>query len=597
MSSGDSPLPAEPGNPRSGMDGFVGRLRSLQTMGILCDVFLKGAEEAAAGIPCHRIVLSAHSTYFLTMFTSDYKESADRDIQLRNIDSRTLTELVTYAYTLDIAVAEENVEPLLVAALFLDFAPVVRMCWDFLESRLNASNCLRVQCLAGMHHNPRLAEKAHIYILQNFVRVAKTQDFLLINPEKIMELLASDNLFVETEDQVFEAVHRWIDYDRAGRTAHLTDVLQSVRTAFLGLTCHEKYFLDLVDFLTNSGPGNVSNYWSAETVATRRRPREYFEFQTVIVCVGGYDGERSLSTVDVFSPSTATVWRLANLPALLTGCGVAVLDGHSLFVCGGRTFPSRSRDGVSDVRRYDATANQWVDCAKTNIERYDGCTATLNGRIYTAGGYQEHGNAPMTFVEVYDPQTNGWQFVAELPFGLSKFAMVACGDRLYTFGGVSAVGSSHAVFSYDPAADVWSRLADMPTARSGCAGCVGPSGLIYVVGGNVTENARCVEAFNPAANQWVQKANMVRERSGAGAACVDGKVYVLGGNDSSDSGDSDSEDSDSEDSDSEDSDSIEVYDESSDRWTLHECRLPEVKHFFGCAVMKLKKDQKPVKSS
>ncbi|XP_055344400.1 kelch-like protein 18 [Paramacrobiotus metropolitanus] len=104
----------------------------------------------------------------------------------------------------------------------------------------------------------------------------------------------------------------------------------------------------------------------------------------------------------------------------------------------------------------------------------------------------------------------------------------------------------------------------MPTFRFRCSACVGLSGLIYVIGGSHTEH--CVEAYDPVASQWQKKQNAIGHRDWAVSACVDGKIFVMGGMDKS----------------------IEYYSEDIDTWTLHSCKMPEAKRLSGCAVMTMK---------
>ncbi|XP_055357217.1 kelch-like protein 17 [Paramacrobiotus metropolitanus] len=210
--------------------------------------------------------------------------------------------------------------------------------------------------------------------------------------------------------------------------------------------------------------------------------------------------------------------------------------------------------GVVTVQRdsrYVGLEEQWRRGAWMQINRYEPGLAALNGRMYAAGGYGA-GDSSLSSVEMYDPSSDAWSAVAALPVGLAHLAMVGCGGRLYAFGGERSDGvdASNWALAYDPAANAWSRLADMPTARGRCVACVGPSGLIYVIG------------------------DLVMRRSDPGCVCLDGRLYVLGGY---------------ADENGNDLDSIEVYDEEADLWALHECRLPQARSAFGCAVMKLRR--------
>ena len=72
---------------------------------------------------------------------------------------------------------------------------------------------------------------------------------------------------------------------------------------------------------------------------------------------------------------------------------------------------------------------------------------------------------------------------------------------------------SAATEMYDPATDTWTKMADMPTPRIGVwAAALG--GKVYVMGGLSWENQalRTVEAFDPKTNSWRQVPDMPTAR-------------------------------------------------------------------------------------
>ncbi|XP_055347663.1 kelch-like protein diablo [Paramacrobiotus metropolitanus] len=586
--SSEQPQPcAESASVRSSVEGALTErlaigLQELKSSGVLCDVVLKGAEESAVGIPCHRLVLSAQSSYFRTMFASDWKESAEKEIRLRNISSNTLQKLVDYAYTVMIPIDDGNVQPLLAAAIFFDFSPVATLCWNYLEEHMDVSSYLQVYSLAKMHNNPRLAEKTKGFVLHHFVKIAQSAEFLLVDAATIVELAASHDLCVESEDQVFEAVKRWCEYDQSGRQTQLSDVLQYIRVPFLSPRRLENYFLVLLNgFMGSSAvhsppqstviqelPGRRS-----EAIASRCRPRESYGWPKVVVCAGGWDHELNrMDAVQVFSPSMSAVWLLdrSKLPQAVAGCSMVVTENNSLVICGG--FEENDVYITKRVCQLDLFRNECTDLAPMSVSRAGGGAATLKGGIYVVGGLNAEDNI-LADMECYDSEQGTWQSVAGLPFPLIFFALVASKDRLYVFGGNAQLDSGplNSTFCYDPQVNAWSKLADMPTARRQCRACIGSNGLIYVIGGwDSDQTSRCVEAYDPVSNQWSKKSDTINEHGAAGCAYVDGKIYVLGG--CSDTTDSD----------------IEVYDEDADVWSLLPCRLPAAKADFGCAVMTVK---------
>ncbi|XP_055336905.1 kelch-like protein 1 [Paramacrobiotus metropolitanus] len=173
---------------------------------------------------------------------------------------------------------------------------------------------------------------------------------------------------------------------------------------------------------------------------------------------------------------------------------VVLLDASTIML-----VHSAGRHRLQRDRGYLGLRDEWREVAPMLTPRAEESLAALNGRVYAAGGYSllvAEGD-PLTSVEAYDPLCNAWSAVAPLPLGLSGAVMVACGGRLFLFGGGSPEERGCS-FSYDPATDTWTKLHDMPTRHWSFdppVACAAPNGLIFVLGtsgGSVLGARRCV---------------------------------------------------------------------------------------------------------
>uniref|UniRef100_A0A2K5CHI9 BTB domain-containing protein n=1 Tax=Aotus nancymaae TaxID=37293 RepID=A0A2K5CHI9_AOTNA len=107
-------------------------------------------------------------------------ESRQTHVTLHDIDPQALDQLVQFAYTAEIVVGEGNVQTLLPAASLLQLNGVRDACCKFLLSQLDPSNCLGIRGFADAHSCSDLLKAAHRYVLQHFVDVAKTEEFMLL---------------------------------------------------------------------------------------------------------------------------------------------------------------------------------------------------------------------------------------------------------------------------------------------------------------------------------------------------------------------------------------------------------------------------------
>ncbi len=107
----------------------------------MCDVVLVAGE---LEISAHRMILAACSPYFYAMFTS-FEEKDKERVKIQGVEPSSLQILVSYVYTGQISISEDNVQTLLPAANLLQLTDVKEACSDFLKSQLHPSNCLGIR--------------------------------------------------------------------------------------------------------------------------------------------------------------------------------------------------------------------------------------------------------------------------------------------------------------------------------------------------------------------------------------------------------------------------------------------------------------------
>jgi N-acetylneuraminic acid mutarotase len=108
-------------------------------------------------------------------------------------------------------------------------------------------------------------------------------------------------------------------------------------------------------------------------------------------------------------------------------------------------------------------------------------------------------------------------------------------NKIYVIGGGVSEPSDivlSSVEEYDPVADTWTSKADMPIARVNMVGSSAVvDGRVYVIGGDneVTWGSRTVQEYDPATDTWTLKADMPTPRWSLATCAVDGKIYAIGG--------------------------------------------------------------------
>lgn len=142
--------------------------------------------------------------------------------------------LIDFCYTGSIDINETNVFKLFDTASRTEFTLIEDACSQFLQDNLNVSNCLNTWTLSDCFPNLKvLTALAMKFVQENFVDVAETNEFLLLDAGHLTALLIGDGLIVFSEEEVFNAMSKWINYDFDNRKHHASDLLVTIRYAEL----------------------------------------------------------------------------------------------------------------------------------------------------------------------------------------------------------------------------------------------------------------------------------------------------------------------------------------------------------------------------
>jgi N-acetylneuraminic acid mutarotase len=128
---------------------------------------------------------------------------------------------------------------------------------------------------------------------------------------------------------------------------------------------------------------------------------------------------------------------------------------------------------------------------------------------------------------------NTWSSRAPMPTGRSGLVVAAVNGVIYAIGGQDAAFKPLAkVEAFLPGAGTlvaWASKAPLPARRSGPDGAAVINGKIYVAGGNNDQSqaTRSLFVYDVAGNYWTTKAAMPMASYGGAAAAIDGKLYVI----------------------------------------------------------------------
>ncbi len=247
---------------------------------------------------------------------------------------------------------------------------------------------------------------------------------------------------------------------------------------------------------------------------------------TVWVVGGLGDGSTGSRRVEGYDP-VINAWKAApNLPVRLHHEMVVTYKGE-LVVMGGWIPEGSDQSAVESDRVFALRDGKWAQLPSLRRPRVAGAAAVVGDRIVVAGG-QAAGKLIDT-TEVFDGKQ--WSSAANIPTPREHTAAVSDGDYVYVVGGraLSPDKNSAALERYDPATDRWQRLPDMPTARGGL-GVGAADGHLFAVGGeSPTRALGAVESYNVARKAWSSAPPMRTARHGLVVATIGHSLFALGG--------------------------------------------------------------------
>ncbi|KRY61028.1 Kelch-like protein 5, partial [Trichinella britovi] len=543
------------------------RLEEFYRKGLMCDVCLITGHKR---IQAHRVVLAAASDYFHALFTTNMKESLSDEVHIGSIDPDILEAIITYCYSGVIEVNEMNVENLFQGASMLQVPSVVDRCSELLIEKLHPSNCIGIRSFADRNGCDVLMDAAEKFVYQNFVEVIKHDEYLLLNVAEVIELLSSDFLNVPNEGIIYEALMLWIMHSKEERVEYLERLFDVLRIAVLppkyiveqiktnplimnSLVCC-KQIVDALEFhlcpsarsmfelgircrarkstlgsvicfggtdatkkaLISEQYDFVNDRWNPVVYASKRVQFGVALFGDRVFFVGGREGLKTLSVVDVWDYKRDKNVCLTRIPSMNTprhALGVAVMD-DMIFAIGGH-------DGwtcLSSAERFDG--KEWVKIADMSTARSSFGIAVLNGKIYAVGG-RGAGNCHSS-VECYHPLRNCWYPCADMSHPRGNVAVGVLNGFLYAVGGVSSVISKlavryTAVERYNPETDEWIYVAHLSSARDGIAICTVGCFLLAIGGYSDKQYENCVEYYDEISCRWHKIAPLKYARAGASA--------------------------------------------------------------------------------
>ncbi|NXS56835.1 KLH12 protein, partial [Brachypteracias leptosomus] len=427
-------------------------------------------------------LLLAFSSHYskLNLCLPSHLQLSEKDkpyVDIQGLTASTMEILLDFVYTETVHVTVENVQELLPAACLLQLKGVKQACCEFLESQLDPSNCLGIRDFAETHNCVDLMQAAEVFSQKHFPEVVQHEEFILLNQEEVEKLIKCDEIQVDSEEPVFEAVINWVKHSKKEREASLPELLQYVRMPLLT----PRYITDVIDtepfircslqcrdLVDEAKKFHLRPELRSQMQGPRTRARlvqPLSDVADMIYVSGGFDGSRRHTSMERYDPNIDQWSMLGDMQTAREGAGLVVANGV-IYCLGGY-------DGLNilnSVERYDPHTGHWTNVTPMATKRSGAGVALLNDHIYVVGGFD--GTAHLSSVEAYNIRTDSWTTVTSMTTPRCYVGATVLRGRLYAIAGYDGNSLLSSIECYDPIIDSWEVVTSLGMQRCDAGVCV-----------------------------------------------------------------------------------------------------------------------------
>jgi hypothetical protein len=231
----------------------------------------------------------------------------------------------------------------------------------------------------------------------------------------------------------------------------------------------------------------------------------------------------------------------------------------------------------------DFTQITWTNRNSQSPEqRVESMHAVVDGKLYVFGGFSG-ANGPIKRSDVYDPASNTWTRIADLPERITHVGVATVGRDVYFASAYVGTGPGYAqeftsprVWKYNVDANAYTAVTPLPVPRAS-GGLVYLDGYLHYFGGSDNTASRADRGEHwrlkvDGGTEWEPLAGLNDPRTHAGYVAYDGKIWMVGGQHSYDETLTAR-------------DTLEMYDPATNTWTVKAALPRALSHVGGTSFV------------
>ena len=291
---------------------------------------------------------------------------------------------------------------------------------------------------------------------------------------------------------------------------------------------------------TTSPPGDLKNAgvppikWKAKaSLPLPHRNGKAVSSGQKIYFMGGYcpsTEEKYESSNYEYDPQKDRWTAKAKIPVGRSNFAMASWGQKILIIGGDPVLPN------TDL--YLTDEDRWVGLAPLSIPRQHINCGIIGDKVYVVGGTTGDPSAPVTpTVEIYDIAKNSWALGRPLPEARQGVQLAVVEGKLYAIGGGYGQRQGRPISSaferYDPETNIWESLPDLPFPLL-APGIAVVGETIFVLGGSTLENGSQTASekvcfYDVRKKQWEMSGSLPKPIQFPAVAVIEDRIYVIGG--------------------------------------------------------------------
>ena len=355
---------------------------------------------------------------------------------------------------------------------------------SFIKSKVKVQNVVMYYQLVNTFKQLKISKALLRYIDCSFTTICKTNNFLELDFSSVSKILASSELNITSELEVYHAADTWLGYNLEKRSKFAECILTKVRLPLLS----EDVLKGLLGF--------------------NRVLRKSSSF---------HKNEKCLDVINRILENKKVFYRNKN-----AAHQTHRYCSHEMFNF--LIFQKTSR-AVSQINRSNFNKIKTVKKLEHDFLSYG--TVLVNGALYR---FERLSKFKLS-VKQYSAGAKKWKIFTDSHICYRNFRLCVFMDNIYVIGGYDKNKRRlvSACFVLDTSNRKWSKIQSMQAERQGLA-CTVFRGNVVVTGGSDLFNLRSsVESYNHVSDTWSYMPSLVTPRYQHGAVAVKNKLIVIGG--------------------------------------------------------------------